>query len=216
VEEAMASEQCKQWEKAMKEEYDALMRNETWRIELLLEGRLPVGCQWNFKFKCNGQGNITQYKACLVAQGFTQLKGIDYKETFAPVAKFTSIHTALTLTAHYNWHVEQMDVKSAFLNGVLEEEIYMHQPPGFLVGDGEIYVCRMQRALYGLKQAPRVWNQTINKFLLNLGFTRSEADHCIYSQVQHGSIIIIILYVDVLRSNDTVISKSFSRLLYLI
>jgi hypothetical protein len=74
-----------------------------------------------------------------------------------------------------------MDIKSAFLNGVLEEEIYMHQPPGFLVGDGEIYVCRMQKALYGLKQAPRVWNQTINKFLLNLGFTRSEADHCIYS-----------------------------------
>jgi transposase InsO family protein len=196
VEEAMASEQREQWEKAMKEEYDALIRNETWRIELLPEGRLPVGCRWIFKFKRDGQGNITRYKARLVAQGFAQLEGIDYEETFAPVAKFTSIRTALALAAHYDWHVEQMDVKSAFLNGVLEEEIYMRQPPGFLVGDGEIYVCRMQRALYGLKQAPRVWNQTINEFLLNLGFIRSEADHCVYSRVRRGSIIIIILYVD--------------------
>jgi hypothetical protein len=142
--EAMASVQSKEWEKAMKEEYEALMRNETWELSKLPNGQVLVGCHWVFRLKCDSKGKVVRYKARLVAKGFGQHKGLDYNETFAPVAKFTSIHTLLALAAANNWEVDQMDVKSAFLNRILKEEIFMDQPEGFEVGDGTVYYCRMR------------------------------------------------------------------------
>ncbi|PVA05175.1 hypothetical protein DC363_16615 [Thalassorhabdomicrobium marinisediminis] len=111
-----------------------------------------------------------------VAHGFSQKEGIDYEETFAPVARYTSIRTVLALAAAMKWKIHQMDVKTTFLNGVVEEEVYVEQPLGFEIHDRESYVCRLKKALYGLKQAPRTWYGRMDSFLSSLGFTKSKAD----------------------------------------
>src|SRR5882757_1220104 len=117
-----------------------------------------------------GTGNITRYKARLVAQGFTQVPGVDYIDTFAPVAKFSTLRGLLALAAHYDWEVHQMDVKNAYLNGTLTETIFMRQPPGFIVTDTPKHVCRLARGLYGLRQSGRVWYQTLARAFKDLGF----------------------------------------------
>jgi hypothetical protein len=119
---------------------------------------------------------VERYKARLVERGFTQTYGVDYNETFAPVAKFTSIRSILALAALEDMDIHQMDVKIAFLNGELEEEIYMEQPQGFVHQGGEHLVCKLQKSLYGLKQSPRAWNQKLDAFLKSIEFMKSEVD----------------------------------------
>jgi hypothetical protein len=169
-----------------------------------------VKSKWVFKRKADGR-----FRARLVAKGFTQIQGIDFDETFSPVARFESLRMLLALAALENWEIHQMDVKSAFLNGLLDEEIYMEQPEGFITPGQENKVCLLQKAIYGLKQASRAWNLQIHTVLAGLGFTHAYSDAGVYVYIgrsQDGEgIIIIILYVDDLTLlGDS--SKEISRI----
>jgi hypothetical protein len=195
VEEALNGEDAKKWEIAMQEEYDSLLVNNTWSLVPLPKGRKPISCKWVFKIKHGVDGEVERYKARLVARGFTQTFGIDYNETFAPVAKFVSIRCILALAAIEDMEIHQMDVKTAFLNGDLEEEIYMEQPEGF-THEGEHLVCKLHKSLYGLKQSPRAWNQKLDTFLKNIEFTRSDANFCVYVAQVADVKFFIVVYVD--------------------
>ena len=180
---AIHSDDCIQWEKAMQEEYDSILSCGTWSLVKLPPNsdRQAIGCKWVYKIKRKADGSVERYKARLVAKGFNQKEGIDYNETFAPVAKFCSIRALLALAAREDMEIHQMDVKTAFLNGDLDEDIYMKQPQGYVVDGKEDYVCKLHKALYGLKQAGRAWYKKIDNVLLHtLGFKRSQADHCVY------------------------------------
>ena len=138
------------WRVAVMEEMNALAKNQTWKVEGLPQGKPIVGCRWVFTPKFNADGSLERYKARLVAKGYTQTYGIDYMETFAPVAKLNTVRILLSIAANLDWSLRQLDVKNAFLNGKLEEEVYMSPPPGFEEKVGS-NVCRLEKALYGLK-----------------------------------------------------------------
>ena len=140
------------WQIAMKNELDALSKNHTWDLVILPLGKFVVGCKWIYKIKTRFDGSIERYKTRLVAKGFTQEYEIDYEETFTPVARISFVRALLTVAAASKWDLFQMDVKNAFLNGDLSEEVYMQPPPGLSVKSNK--VCHLRRALYGLKQAP--------------------------------------------------------------
>jgi transposase InsO family protein len=189
--EAMSSDLADEWQGACQYEIDALAKNGTWILVDLPAGRKPVKSKWVFKRKADGR-----LRARLVAKGFTQVQGIDYDETFSPVARFESLRLLLALAALEDWEIHQMDVKSAFLNGLLDEEIYMEQPQGFVAPGQSDKVCLLKKAIYGLKQASRAWNLQFNQVLLDLGFKRTHSDAGIYHRLDAGGTIIIILYVD--------------------
>jgi hypothetical protein len=193
--EAMKSKDATKWKEAMDAEFKSLKDNETWKLCRLPNGRNAIGCRWILRKKLNANGTINKYKARLVAKGYSQKEGIDYEETFSPVVKFNSIRIIFAIAVNNNLLLHQMDVKTAFLNGNIEEDIYMQQPEGYSNEDG--LVCKLQRSLYGLKQSARSWNQRINTVLLELGFQRCNGDNCMYT---HGygtdSWIMIALYVD--------------------
>ena len=193
-EEAIESRHKENWEKAMQEEMKAIEENHTWSLEPLPKDRKAIGSKWVFKIKRDSLGKIERFKARIVAKGYAQIEGIDYFETFAPVAKITSIRTLLALANMKGWNVHQMDVVSAFLNGDLLEEVYMTQPKGFT--KEKDLVCKLHKSLYGLKQASRAWYQRIDSFLLNKGLKRVESDHSIYTQILPNESLIIAIYVD--------------------
>ena len=168
---------------------------DTWDLVSFPKGRKAIGCKWIYKKKFGVDGKLERYKARLVAKGYSQREGVDFGEIFSPVAKLTSIRFLLSIVVAYDLEIEQMDVKTAFLHGDLEEEIYMQQPDGFVVKGKEHLVCRLKRSLYGLKQSPRMWYQKFDAFALKMGF-RSEDDHCVYFKVIDDQILIIVLYVD--------------------
>ncbi len=172
-------------------EIDALTKNGTWTLVDLLTGQKAVRSKWVFKWKID-----MHYRVRLVAKGFTQIFGLDYDETFSPVARFESLRLLLALAALEDWEIHQMDVKSAFLNGLLDEEIYMEQPEGFVDPDHSDKVCLLNKAIYGLKQALRAWNQQFHGVLLDLGFSRTHSDAGVYHRQDDGGTAIIILYVD--------------------
>jgi len=186
--EAMRSEQADQWHDACQYEIDMLAKNGTWTLVDLPAGRKAIKSKWVFKRKADGC-----YRACLVAKGFTQIQGIDYDETFSPVARFESLRLILALATLKDWEIHQMDVKSAFLNGLLEEEIYMEQPEGFITPGQESKVCLLKKAIYGLKQASCTWNLQFHGVLVELGFTRtySNAGIYIYRRQDAGGTLII-------------------------
>jgi hypothetical protein len=144
-----------EWQLAMIDELAALECTDTWDIVPLPSHIVPITCKWVFKVKTKSDGSIERYKAHLVARGFQQTQGLDYDDTFAPVAHMTTVRTLIAVVASSSWTISQMDVKNAFLNGDLQEEVYMHPPPGVDTPSG--HVCRLYRTLYGLKQAPRAW-----------------------------------------------------------
>ncbi len=164
------------WEHAMDVELQSLKKNHTWVLSDLPPRKKPISCKWVYKVKYHADGTLDKYIVKLVAQGFTQHEGIDYEETFALTAKMSTIRLLLAIAAQYGWKVHQMDVKSVFLNGELQEEVYMTQPPGLKVVGSEPKVCRLQNALYGLKQAPRAWYIKIDQCLIAQGFQRSLSD----------------------------------------
>ena len=142
------------WQQAMDEEMAALDKNDTWDLVPLPAGKKAIGCKWVYKVKHNADGSVSRYKARLVAKGYAQKYGIDYEETFSPVAKMATVRVFIAVAATLGWVLKQMDVKNAFLNGDLQEEVYLEQPQGYVNVRLRNLVCRLKKALYGLKQAP--------------------------------------------------------------
>jgi hypothetical protein len=182
------------WQKAMSDELDALSKTHTWDLVDLPPGKFAVGCKWVYKIKTRADGSVERYKARLVAKGFAQEYGIDYEETFAPVARLTSVRSLLAVAAVRHWQLFQMDVKNAFLNSDLTEEVYMHPPPGYHHPPHK--VCRLRRALYGLKQAPHAWFAKFNFVVAQQGFVSSSYDSALFLQTTNNGTILILLYVD--------------------
>lgn len=158
------------WCASMLSEMDAVEKNRTWELADLPRGHRAVTLKWVFKLKRDEAGAIIKHKARLVARGFVQQEGIDFDDAFAPVAREESVRLLLALAAQEGWCVHHMDVKSAFLNDDLKEEVYVHQSPGFAIPDKEGKVLRLRKALYGLRQAPRAWNAKLDSTLKGMGF----------------------------------------------
>lgn len=185
-----------EWRQAMEEEIHMIEKNKTWQLVKRPADKNVVEVKWIFRLKTNAKGDVVKHKARLVAKGFTQQHGVDYLETFAPVSRHETIRLLLAVAAQRKWELFQLDVKSAFLNGKLEEEIYAEQPPGFEEEGKEDYVLRLHKALYGLKQAPRAWYSRIDEFFLREKFKRSDNDHALYTKEAHGKILVVCIYVD--------------------
>ncbi|WVZ93131.1 hypothetical protein U9M48_039137 [Paspalum notatum var. saurae] len=196
ISEAYASSDADNWKEAVQSELDSILSNETWELTERPYGCKPVGCKWVFKKKLRPDGTIEKYKARLVAKGYTQKEGEDFFDTYSPVARMTTIRVLLSLTVSYGLIIHQMDVKTAFLNGELQEEIYMEQPDGFVVKGQESKVCKLLKSLYGLKQAPKQWHEKFDTTLTSAGFAVNEADSCVYYRYGGGKGVILCLYVD--------------------
>ncbi|CAI7798430.1 unnamed protein product [Closterium sp. NIES-54] len=178
LKEALESSDAEEWKKAMESELKSIEENDTWELVELPEGRKAITSKWLFKIKSDADGKMERYKSRLVVKGYQQKEKVDYKKLFAPVVKPTTLRTLRAGAAIKGWMVKQMDVTTAFLNGVLEEEIFMAQTEGFDDGSGR--VLRLKKALYGLKQAPRQWYLKLRGVLEEIGFTPSSADHSLF------------------------------------
>ena len=191
----------KQWKEATDAEYKSLISNQTWELVPPPSNKNIVGNRWVFKVKRNSDGTVDRFKARLVAQGYSQSEGIDYDEVFSPVARYTSIRSLLALANVKDWHIHQMDVKTAFLQGSIDAEIFMEQPVGYVDKNSPNHVCKLQKSIYGLKQAARCWNTEIDTFLQSTGYTKCSSDGCIYiksHKQENGQMdfVILSLWVD--------------------
>ncbi|KAK8690580.1 hypothetical protein V6N13_074112 [Hibiscus sabdariffa] len=194
--EAVANPDSEKWLEAMRSEMDSMSENQVWILVEPPEGIKPIGCKWVFKKKTDMDGNVQTYKGRLVTKGFQQIHGVDYDETFSPVAMFKSIRILLAVAAFHDYEIWQMDVKTAFLNGKLEEDVYMTQPEGFVTPENARKVCKLQRSIYGLKQASRSWNFRFNEAIQEFGFIRNEDEPCVYKKFSGSIVSFLILYVD--------------------
>ena len=167
---AMNDSDKDKWQDAMNQEMESMYSNSVWVLEDPPENIKPIGCKWIFKKKRGADGKVETFKARLVAKGYTQKEGVDYEETFSPVAMLKSIRILLSIAACMDYEIWQMDVKTAFLNGYLDETIYMSQPEGFEVKGQEQKVCKLLRSIYGLKQASRSWNLRFDDTIKTFGF----------------------------------------------
>ncbi|CAI7862087.1 unnamed protein product [Closterium sp. NIES-53] len=191
----MAGAFKEQWLAAEKAELESLLDRGTWTLEPLPKGKKLVGVKWVYRVKVKGDGSLDKFKARLVAKGYSQVPGQDYNETFASVAKYTSVRALLGMAVRMDLYIIQLDISNAFLYGVLEEEIYTSQPDGY--HDGTERVCRLHKSLYGLKQAPRVWYLALESALLAQGFTQSEYDPALYTlHTKVHQVLWLIVYVD--------------------
>jgi hypothetical protein len=202
--EALHSPDRDEWMTAMQEEMSSMDKNNVWELDDLPFGRKTIGNKWVLKVKRKADGSIDRYKARLVAKGYTQREGIDYEDTFSPMVRFASIRLILSIVAKQDLELFQMDVKTAFLNGELDEEIYMAQPAGFEAKGHERKVCRLKRSIYGLKQSSRQWYLRFHDSITSFGFEMIEEDYCVYLKRSKRSILILSLYVDdiLLAGND--------------
>jgi hypothetical protein len=180
----------------MQSEMDAVEKNCTWELADFPRGHSAITLKWVFKLKRDEAGAIVKHKARLVAHGFMQREGIDFDDTFAPVAQMQSVRLLFALAAQEGWRVHHMDVKSAFLNGDLKEEVYMHQSPEFAIPGKEGKVLRLRKALYGLRQAPQAWNAKLNSTLKGMGFGQSTHEAAIYRRGNGGNALLVGVYVD--------------------
>lgn len=190
VEEAYESENASEWRRAMYDEILSHGENDTWTLTRLPSNRKAIKAKWVFKLKTNQNDEPMRYKARLVAKGCGQKAGIDYNETFAPVVRNNTIRFLVAYAVQRAMKIFQMDAVTAFLQGELDEEIYMYQPDGFT--DGSDRVCKLNKAVYGLKQAGRQWNIKLDGFLISIGFEKSKCDPCVYIMID----LIIAIYVD--------------------
>ena len=204
VHEALNGEQSSRWREAMESEYSSLLKNDTWDLVPSPEGKNIVGSRWVLKVKHDENGSVNRFKARLV------VKGVDYDEVFSPVARNTSVRSLLALANAHDLEIHQMDVKTAFLNGSLDFEIYMSQPEGFVDP-----VCQLKKSIYGLKQSARCWNTTLDECLKSVGYHKSNADGCIYVKSvkevnDRISFVILGAYVDdiIPVSNTPVLLKA--------
>jgi hypothetical protein len=174
----------------------SIKENKTWSLVDLPRGHKAIGLKWVFKLKHDEQGRVVKHKARLVAKGYVQRQGVDFEEVFAPVARMESVWVMLAVAAHHGWTVHHMDVKSAFLNEDLAEEVYVHQPPGFVAEESEKKVLWLHKALYGLRQAPRAWNSKLDAVLQELGFSMCKSEHGLYTRMKNRMRLVVGVYVD--------------------
>ncbi|WVZ63679.1 hypothetical protein U9M48_013292 [Paspalum notatum var. saurae] len=184
------------WVNAIHEELENFERNHVWDLVEPPPNCRPVGTKWVFKNKQGENGMVVRNKARFVDQGFCQKEGIDYEETFAPVAHLEAIRILLAFAASKGFKLQQMDVKSAFLNGFIEEEVYVRQPPGFESARFPDRVYKLRKALYALKQAPRAWYARLKSFLLKSGFVMGSVDKTLFLLSRGGDTLIVQIYVD--------------------
>jgi hypothetical protein len=165
-----------------------------------------------YKVKKNAAGEVIKHKARLITKGYVQQPGMDFDEVFTPIARIESVRL-LALATHEGWPVHHMDVKSAFLNGELVEEVYVRQPPGFIIDDQEDKVLRLDKALYELRQAPSAWNIKLDETLVALGFSHSMSEHAVYARGKGASRLLVGVYVDdlIITGNDVDEIAKFKR-----
>ncbi|KAK2448130.1 secreted RxLR effector protein [Trifolium repens] len=202
--EAITGPESEKWLEAMKSEIDSMYTNQVWNLVEPPVGVRPIGCKWVFKKKTDMDGKVHTYKARLVAKGYKQIHGVDYDETFSPVAMLKSVRILLAIAAYHDYEIWQMDVKTAFLNGNLLEDVYMTQPEGFDIPNEAHKICKLQRSIYGLKQASRSWNLRFDETVTKYGFIKNEDEPCVYKKVSGSKIVFLVLYVDdiLLIGND--------------
>ncbi|GKE11221.1 putative RNA-directed DNA polymerase [Tanacetum coccineum] len=186
----------REWVKAMDSELASIEKNNTWSLVNLPKNKKAIGLKWVYKVKRDPSGKILKYKARIVAKGYVQKYGVDYDEVFAPVTRIETVRIILALTGSNGWRVYHLDVKSAFLNEKLEEEVYVSQPEGYKKEGETEKVYRLSKALYGLKQAPRAWNACLDKYLKSLGFIRCALEYSVYTKKEEGNFLIVGVYVD--------------------
>jgi hypothetical protein len=195
-EEAMGSPNSSKWLEAMEDEMRSMSSNDVWDLEEIPKGAKIVGCKWVYKTKYDSNGNIEKYKARLVAKGFTQREGVDYNETFSLVSCEDSFRIIMALVAHFDLELHQMDVKTEFLNGDLEEKVYMKQPKGFFMEGKEHMGCCLKKSIYGLKQASRQRYLKFNDTIKDWDLKKISRTTCVYAKFKSGKYIFLILYVD--------------------
>ncbi|KAJ9559214.1 hypothetical protein OSB04_013828 [Centaurea solstitialis] len=204
----------KKWRVAMDAEIEAIERNLTWELAVLPIDTKCIGVKWIFKTKLNERGEVVKYKARLVAKGYSQEHGVDYMEVYAPVARMDTIRMVIALAAQKGWSIFQMDVKSAFLYGTLQEDVYIQQPQGYVVKGSEHKVYKLRKALYGLKQAPRAWFSRIETYFIKEGFEKSKNEQTLFiKKNSKGNILIISIYVDdlIYTGDDVVMMQEFKE-----
>lgn len=184
------------WMAAMQSKLGSIHKNGTWKLCDSPQGKNAIGTKWAFTIKRTSDGSIDCFKARLAAKGYAQQYGIDYEETFAPIACMMTIHTIDALATHCSWKVHQLDVKITFLNGDLQEEVYVKQPLGYTIKGQEHKVCHLCKALCGLKQAPCAWYDKIQKHLIALWFKCSPIESTLYVHRDGDDLIVLVLYVD--------------------
>jgi len=192
------------WLDAMLSKMESMRENQVWNLVDPPDGVRAIECKWIFKKKIDADGKVHIYKARLVAKGFHQIQGVDYDETFSPVAMLKSIRILLAITACYDYEIWQMDVKTAFLNGNLSEDVYMTQPKGFVDQQNARKVCRLRKSIYGLKQATRSWNLRFDEVVKSFGFSQNKEEAYVYKKASGSALVFLILYVDdiLLIGND--------------
>lgn len=191
------NEACRneEWIKAMNKELDALENNQTWTVMPLPQNKKAIGSKWVYKVKLNPDGSVERYKARLVAKRYNQIYGIDYLDSFSPVAKVITIRILLALSTSRGWLLNQLDINNAFLHGFLDEEVYLQPPQGYgKAKKGE--VCKLNKSLYGLKQASRQWHLEFCNKLLEIDFKQSSHDHCLFIKGERDNFIALVVYVD--------------------
>lgn len=201
------------WKKAMKQEIESIEENKTWELTTLPLGKKKIGLKWIYKLKKDAEGRIIKHKARLVAKGYIQEHGVDFDEVYAPVTRLETVRLLLALAAKNSWEVHHLDVKTAFLNGEIKEDVYVSQPEGFEQAGKEHMVYKLLKALYGLHQAPRAWYEKLNACLVNLGFVRCPYEHAVYTRKEGENNMIVAVYVDdlLITGSDINMIKVFKK-----
>ncbi|CAI7840036.1 unnamed protein product [Closterium sp. NIES-53] len=208
--EASSGPDAEKWKQSVKEEYESLLENETWELCELPSGKKAIYSKLIFRHKYGPNGELTCYKSRLVAKGIEQTKGKDFDEIFAPMGKGTTLRVMSGTAADRGWRIKQMDITTAFLNGIILEELYMLQPEG--LDDGSGRVCRLKKAIYGLKQAPRAWYHKLEETLLAGGFKKSECDHILFPLQEKEQVLMLLVYVDDILLFSSDLDKGVLRL----
>ncbi|GJZ58715.1 retrovirus-related pol polyprotein from transposon TNT 1-94 [Tanacetum coccineum] len=212
IKEAMADHR---WIESMQDELNQFERLQVWELVTRLDGKNIIALKWLWKNKCDVEHIVVRNKSCLVEKAYRQEEGIDFEESFALVARLEAVRMFIAYDAHKNITIFQMDVKTAFLNGPLKEEVYVSQPEGFIDPEFPDHIYRLKKALYGLKQAPRAWYDKLSSFLIENGFTKGIVDPTLFTRCHGEDILLVQVYVDdiIFGSTNLDFSKRFANIM---